>query len=58
MKYHEKLVDESSRNILFIGQDRISGLYDTIGILSIDRKNKKLKIIMIPRDLYIDYPDF
>jgi len=40
MKYHEKLVDESSRNILFIGQDRISGLYDTIGILSIDRKNK------------------
>jgi len=48
MKYHEKLVDESSRNILFIGQDRISGLYDTIGILSIDRKNKKLKIIMIP----------
>ncbi|HOP93959.1 MAG TPA: LCP family protein [Acetivibrio thermocellus] len=55
MKYHEKLVDESSRNILFIGQDRISGLYDTIGILSIDRKNKKLKIIMIPRDLYIDY---
>ena len=55
IKYPEKLVDENSRNIMFIGQDRVSGLYDTIGILSIDKKNEKLKIIMIPRDLYIDY---
>ncbi|HOM02708.1 MAG TPA: LCP family protein [Acetivibrio sp.] len=55
MKYPEKLVDEKSRNILFIGQDKLTGLYDTIGILSIDKKNQKLKIIMIPRDLYIDY---
>ncbi|HPD01221.1 MAG TPA: LCP family protein, partial [Acetivibrio sp.] len=55
MKYPEKLVDENSRNIMFIGQDRVSGLYDTIGILSIDKKNEKLKIIMIPRDLYVDY---
>ncbi len=55
MKYPENLVDNNSRNILFIGQDKLSGLYDTIGILSIDKKNQKLKIIMIPRDLYIDY---
>ena len=55
MKYPEKLVDEKSRNIMFIGQDRVSGLYDTIGILSIDKKNEKLKLIMIPRDLYVDY---
>lgn len=55
MKYPEKLVDENSRNIMFIGQDRVSGLYDTIGILSIDKKNEKLKLIMIPRDLYVDY---
>ncbi|MFZ5989567.1 MAG: LCP family protein [Bacillota bacterium] len=54
-KYSKKLVEEGSRNILFVGADKISGLYDTIGILSIDKKNQKLKIIMIPRDLYVDY---
>lgn len=54
-KYSKKLVDERSKNILFVGQDKVTGLYDTIGVLSIDRANEKLKVIMIPRDLYVDY---
>lgn len=53
--YSKQLVEKGSKNILFVGSDKLSGLYDTIGILSIDKKNEKLKLIMIPRDLYIDY---
>lgn len=53
--YSKQLVSEGSKNVLFVGSDKVSGLYDTIGILSIDKENKKLKLIMIPRDLHIDY---
>ncbi|WP_010252550.1 LCP family protein [Acetivibrio cellulolyticus] len=53
--YSEQLVTKGSKNILFVGSDKLSGLYDTIGILSIDKENEKLKLIMIPRDLHIDY---
>ena len=55
--YSEKLVEDGARNILFIGQDKVSNLYDTMGIVSVDSKNKKVKIIMIPRDTYIEYND-
>jgi len=54
-KYAKQLVTEGSKNILFVGTDKVSGLYDTIGIMSIDKPNKKVKIIMIPRDLYVNY---
>lgn len=54
-RYSNQLVSKNSKNILFTGSDTLSGLNDTIGILSIDKKNKNFKIIMIPRDLYIDY---
>ena len=53
--YSEQLVSKGSKNILFVGSDKLTGLYDTIGILSIDKENEKLKLIMIPRDLHIDY---
>lgn len=55
--YSVKLVEEGSRNVLIIGEDKMNNLYDTIGIVSIDSKNKKVKIIMIPRDTYIEYND-
>lgn len=54
-KYSEKLVEDGTRNILIIGEDKLNDLYDTIGIASIDEKTKKLKLIMIPRDTYIEY---
>ena len=53
--YQEKLVEEGTKNLLIIGEDKLNNLYDTIGIASIDTKNKKLKLIMIPRDTYIGY---
>lgn len=53
--YSGKLVEEGSQNVLIIGEDKVNNLYDTIGIASIDKKNKTLKIIMIPRDTYIEY---
>jgi LCP family protein required for cell wall assembly len=55
--YSKKLVEEGSTNLLIIGEDKVSSLYDTIGIVSIDKKSKKLKLIMIPRDTYIEYND-
>ncbi|HEX2946384.1 MAG TPA: LCP family protein [Clostridia bacterium] len=56
--YSKKLTDEGSRNVLIIGQDKVSNLYDTIGIASINSANKTVKLIMIPRDTYIEYnPD-
>lgn len=53
--YGKRLVAEDSRNVLIIGEDKENKLYDTIGIASIDSKSKKVSIIMIPRDLYVDY---
>lgn len=55
VKYSGKLVEEGSRNVLIIGEDKKNDLYDTIGIASIDQKNGRLKLIMIPRDTYIEY---
>ncbi len=54
-EYTKDLVEKGSINILFLGEDKENSLYDTIGIISIDKKNKKLLIMMLPRDLYIDY---
>ena len=54
-EYTKNLVEEGSINILFLGEDKENSLLDTIGVISIDKKNKKLYILMFPRDLYIDY---
>jgi polyisoprenyl-teichoic acid--peptidoglycan teichoic acid transferase len=53
--YGRKLVSDNSKNILVAGMDRISDSYDTIIIISIDSKNKKIKLIQIPRDMYVKY---
>jgi LCP family protein required for cell wall assembly len=53
--YSQKLVEDGSKNILIIGQDKADNLYDTIGIVSIDKKSKTVRLIMIPRDTYIEY---
>lgn len=51
------LVAEGSRNILIIGEDTEVFLYDTIGVININNKTNKIKIIMFPRDIYIEYSD-
>jgi LCP family protein required for cell wall assembly len=53
--YSVRLVEEGTRNILIIGEDKLNDLYDTIGIANVDEKGNKLKLIMIPRDTYIEY---
>jgi LCP family protein required for cell wall assembly len=53
--YPDNLAAEGSRNILIIGEDKVAGLYDTIGILSMDDERKTANIIMIPRDMYVHY---
>lgn len=54
-KYYKKLVSEGSRNILLIGRDAVYGAYDSIIVLNIDEKNKTMKLINFPRDIYVDY---
>lgn len=55
--YSQTLVGEDTINILFIGVDKQNDLYDSIGIVNIDKSNKTVKLIMIPRDTYIEYSD-
>ncbi|NLG88208.1 MAG: LytR family transcriptional regulator [Clostridiaceae bacterium] len=56
-RYYKDLVAEGSRNILLIGQDAVYHAYDTIIVVSLDEKNKEIKLINFPRDAYIDYND-
>jgi LCP family protein required for cell wall assembly len=56
-RYYKDLVAEGSKNILLIGQDAVYHAYDTIIVLSLDEKNKEIKLINFPRDAYIDYND-
>lgn len=55
-KYFEQLVSPDSTNILITGPDTY-GNYDTIMIMSMDKTDKSVKIISLPRDIYIDYSD-
>lgn len=56
-QYSEVLASEGSRNVLLLGEDRASSLYDTICVASIDQKSKSVKLIMFPRDTYVEYSD-
>ena len=51
------LVEEDSINVLIIGVDRTAYLFDTIGVVSISREKKTVKLIMFSRDLYISYSE-
>lgn len=54
-RYYKPLVNDSSRNVLLIGEDAYSGNYDTIIIASISDETKKIRLFNFPRDIYIDY---
>lgn len=56
-EYAYKLVNKNTRNILFVGTDKSNGIYDTIGVINIDEKKQQTKVIMFPRDIYVDYSD-
>ncbi len=55
LKYPKALVEENSINVLLIGPDVSGANYDTLMIASLDEKNNVLKLINLPRDIYIDY---
>lgn len=56
-RYAKELVDEDNINILVIGPDATSSNYDTLLIASLDDENNIIKLINLPRDIYIDYSD-
>ncbi|HHY65131.1 MAG TPA: LCP family protein [Clostridiaceae bacterium] len=56
-KYYKELVNKNNINVLIIGPDETSGNYDTMMIVSVDDENNVVKMINIPRDLYIKYSD-
>lgn len=55
--YSKNLVDKNNINVLIIGPDETSGNYDTLMIASLDDENNVVKLINLPRDIYIDYSD-
>lgn len=57
-KYIEQLVSPNSINIMITASDVVGWNFDTILILSIDKAEKAVKMINLPRDMYIDYSDY
>lgn len=55
LKYYKELVDENNINVLLIGPDESGANYDTLLIASIDDQNNVVKLINLPRDIYIEY---
>lgn len=56
-KYYKDLVDKNNINVLVIGPDQSGANYDTLMIASIDDTNNDIKLINLPRDIYIEYSD-
>ncbi|MCL2163743.1 MAG: LCP family protein [Oscillospiraceae bacterium] len=54
--FRDNLVAEGSTNVLIMGRDR-NQLDDTMGVVSIDTKGKEIRLIMFPRDTFIQYTD-
>lgn len=54
-RYYKSLVSPASTNILITGTDTSGWNFDTIMILSIDKANQQIKLISLPRDIYIKY---
>ena len=49
------IVSPSAINILVIARDVEANLFDTLLIVSMDQDTGKVRLINIPRDLYVDY---
>lgn len=56
-KYYKDLVDKDSINVLVMGCDASGANYDTLLIASISETDNKIRLINIPRDIYINYSD-
>jgi LCP family protein required for cell wall assembly len=56
-KYYTSLVPPNSTNVLLIGKDPTYSNFDKMVIVSIDEENKTVRVIDLPRDIYVDYSD-
>ncbi len=55
--YFEDLVTEGSTNILILGSEPSGWNFDTIMLMSFDATGKDIKVVSLPRDIYVDYSD-
>lgn len=56
-KYHTSPVAPSSRNILLIGKDPTYSNFDTMIVVSVDENSESVRLVDLPRDIYIDYSE-
>lgn len=56
-KYYTAIAGADEKKILLIGKDPTYSNYDIMVIACINEKNKTVRLIDIPRDIYIDYSD-
>ncbi len=56
-KYIDTLANPNSTNIMLLGTEPTGFNFDTITILNVDKYSKAVKLISLPRDIYIDYSD-
>ncbi len=56
-KYYAPLSTADSKNILLIGKDPCYSNFDIMIIISVDEKNQTVRMLDLPRDIYIDYTD-
>ncbi len=56
-KYYTSLTSPDSRNVLLIGKDPTYSNFDILLIASVNEKNKLVRLVDLPRDIYIDYVD-
>lgn len=57
-KYFEPLVSSNSINVLITASDVVGFNFDTILIMSIDKDDKAVKLLNLPRDIRIEYSDY
>ncbi|NLN64013.1 MAG: LCP family protein [Clostridiaceae bacterium] len=56
-RYYTSLSDQDSKNVLLIGKDPAYSNFDTLVVVSVNEKNETIRLIDLPRDIYIDYSD-
>lgn len=56
-RYYQEIFNPDSINIMLLGTEPTGFNFDTIMILNIDKASKKVTILSLPRDIYIDYSD-
>ena len=54
-RYPGPLVPQTAINLLIIGPDQSGANWDTLLIVSLDEETGELRLINLPRDLYVDY---